>query len=114
MRKTRMRARRRLLEVLHSARALDTALKTFVQHHGCQSPGKKAPTAMGPYLFALRDHSVAGLGQISEAQRHHFQNAIVIKRNIFLHEAGAVPLSDGDVNILLSEMHTCLSLVVAL
>src|SRR5579864_431971 len=77
VRKIRRASRRRLLEVLHSARGLDTMLKTFVQHHGCTSPGKRAPSAMGPYLFALRDHSVGGLGNITETHRNLFQTQIV-------------------------------------
>jgi len=114
VRKIRQDARRRLLEVLHSARALDTTLKTFVGHHGCSSPGKKPPSAMGSYLFALRDHSVPGVGTITEANRHHFQNAIVQKRNHFLHEAGTTPATDHEINILLSDIHTCISLVASL
>lgn len=113
VRKLRQRSRRRLLEVLHSARGLDTALKTFVSHHGCQSSGKK-PIAMGQYLFALRDHSVSGLGKITEAHRKQFQQTIVSKRNVFLHEAGTVPLTDTEVSTLLADMHACIAQVVAL
>lgn len=106
--------RRRILEVLHSVRALDSALKVFVQHHGCQVPGGKAPNAMGPYLHALEKHTVAGLGRISSTQRTQFQTAIVNKRNTFLHEAGTFPANDIEVDGLLSNMHACLATVVAL
>lgn len=106
--------RRRILEVLHSARALDSALKIFVQYHGCREPGKLQPNAMGGYLHALQKHTVAGLGQITSIQRTHFQSAIVSKRNTFLHEAGAFPNNDVEVDTLLSDMHTCLTTVVAL
>jgi hypothetical protein len=106
--------RRRILEVLHSARALDSGLKAFVQHHGCQEPGKQPPNAMGGYLHALQKHTVLGLGQITGIQRSQFQASIVSKRNTFLHEAGAFPVNDMEVDALLSEMHTCLTTVVAL
>lgn len=106
--------RRRILEVLHSARALDSGLKAFVQHHGCQEPGKQPPNAMGGYLHALQKHTIVGLGKISGTQRTHFQAAIVSKRNTFLHEAGTFPANDVEVDTLLSSMHTCLATVVAL
>ena len=106
--------RRRILEVLHSVRALDSGLKAFVQHHGCQEPGKQPPNAMGGYLHALQKHTVAGLGQISWIQRTQFQTAIVSKRNTFLHEAGTFPANDTEVDTLLSDMHACLTTVVAL
>lgn len=106
--------RRRLLEVVHSARALDSSLKAFVQHHGCQETGKRLPCAMGGYLHALEKHSVVGLGKISAIQRKQFQTAIVDIRNRFLHEAGAFPLTDKEVDTLLSDMHACLAAVAAL
>ena len=114
VRRIRRDSRRRLLEVLHSARGLDTMLKTFVHHHGCSSPRKPAPKAMGAYLFALRDHSIAGLGKITETDRNYFQSRIVNTRNTYLHEAGAFPLNDNDVNILLADMHFCIAKVIAL
>lgn len=106
--------RRRILEVLHSVRALDSGLKAFVQHHGCQEAGKPPPNAMGSYLHALQKHSVAGLGKITGTQRSHFQTAIVSRRNTFLHEAGTFPSNDAEVDTLLSEMHACLTTVVGL
>jgi hypothetical protein len=113
VRRIRRDFRRRLLEVLHSARGLDTVLKTVVVTNGCTS-GTKRLTGMGSYLYALRDHSVSGLGRITEANRLIYQNNIVKKRNTYLHEAGAFPVTDTEVNILLSEMHACISTVVAL
>lgn len=114
VRKIRKSARRRLLEVFHGARALDTLLSTFVNHYGCQVPGKKPPKAMGPYLYALRDHTVSGLGHLAEGHRSTFQSNVVTKRNHYLHEAGAFPMTDSEVNVLLADMDTCISIVMAL
>lgn len=114
VRRIRKDSRRRLLEVLHSARGLDTVLKTFVHHHGCSSKKIPLPTAMGSYLLVLRDHSIAGLGQITETERSLFQSRIVNTRNTYLHEAGAFPSNDHDVNVLLSDMHSCIATVIAL
>ena len=106
--------RRRILEILHSARALDSALKAFIQHHGCHVPGQRAPNTMGGYLHALEKHRVPRLGQINATQRTTFQTAVADKRNTFLHEAGTFPISDIEVATLLSDMHACLTTVVAL
>lgn len=114
VRKVRRNSRRRLLEVLHSARGLDTMLRTFVQHYGCTSNPLRPPNAMGSYLYALRDHTVGGIGKINETHRNLFQSRIVLNRNKYLHEAGTFPLDDNEVNILLSDMHFCISTVIAL
>jgi hypothetical protein len=116
VRKVRRSSRRRILEVLHSTRALDSTLKAFVRHHGCLPKPKKGktstpPSSLGGYLYALRDHAVVGLGAITEPQRHGFQAQIVDTRNVYMHEAGAFPVLDADVQTLLSEMHTCLWVV---
>jgi hypothetical protein len=114
VRKVRRATRRRVLEVLHSTRALDTTLRAFVGHYGCRQPGKPLPNSLGPYLYALRDHSVAGLGHFTEAQRLHFYSKIAGPRNQYMHEAGVFPAADADVQALLSEMHACLSAVARL
>jgi hypothetical protein len=115
VRKVRMSSRRRLLEVLHSSRALDTALKAFVSHHRCSGPKiKKAPTGLGSCLFILSNHATPGLGNLTATQRALFQSNIVGKRNLYLHEAGAFPSTDSEVNVLLADMDVCLATIVAL
>jgi hypothetical protein len=111
VRKVRRATRRRLLEVLHSTRALDTALRAFVAHHGCRTSRVPVPTSLGQYLYALRDHTVAGLGRFTEPQRAHFMSSIVIPRNRYMHEAGLFPTADADIQTLLSEMDACLAAV---
>ena len=112
VRRVRRDARRRLLEVLHSTRALDTTLAVFVGHHNCHSPRhRNAPNSLGGYLYALRDHSVPGLQRIAEPHRANFQQQIVAIRNRYMHEAGSMPTNDTDIQSLLSEMHACLALV---
>ena len=114
VRKVRRNARRRILEVLHSTRALDSTLAAFVSHHGCCSPGSKPPKSLGQYLFALHNHTVVGLGQLADAHRRRFNSNIVNPRNRYMHEAGAFPIADSDIQTLLSEMHTCLAVVARL
>ena len=116
VRKVRMKSRRRLLEVLHSTRALDTALKAFVVAKGCLPRPKhgrpvRAPSSLGGYLTALEEHSIAGLNRLTAAERRHYQTSIVNVRNVYMHEAGAFPAIDSEVQVLVSEMHACLTAV---
>lgn len=116
VRKVRISKRRHLLEILHSARALDTALQTFVAHHKCSSPhlrGKPA-SSLGSCLIALRDHAIPTIGRITNAERSHFNSKIVASRNHYMHQAGAFPANESEVNILLAEMHACLARVASL
>lgn len=115
VRKIRRANRRRLLEVLHSTRALDTTLSAFVGFHGCRNPKSTGlPKSLGQYLNALHFHQSAGLRTITALQRSHFQKQIVDPRNRYMHEAGAYPTADVELQSLLSEMDTCLSVVLRL
>jgi hypothetical protein len=114
VRRVRNDRRRRLLEIVHSVRALDTTLREFVAHHKCMPKSNKIPQTLGQYLFALRDHKTPNLQQISEAARQHFQQSIVSARNKYMHEAGVFPSHDQATYILLAEMHACLATVLAL
>lgn len=113
VRKVRRKERRRFLELLHSSRALDTALAAFVKHHGCASAksGGRQPSNLGAYLLALRDHKLPGLRAISEVERKRFQVNVVNIRNLYMHQAGANPTSDAQIHNLLAEMQACLVLV---
>lgn len=113
VRKIRRSPRRRILEVLHSARALDTVLATFVANYNCMKNGR-VPRAMGQYLHALEGHVVVGLDNLQPTHRIQFQTNIVDRRNTYLHEAGQFPTNDSEVDLLLAEMHSCLSIVVNL
>jgi hypothetical protein len=115
VRKIRNSRRRRLLEIVHSARALDTALLGFITHYNCLPKGQtKLPTTLGGYLIALKEHKNASIGQLTEAQTLHFQAQIVNQRNIYMHQAFTFPGTDQAVFILIAEMHSCLTVVLAL
>ncbi len=112
-RRVRAGARRRLLQVIHASRALDTLLKEFVRYHGC-NPRKGTPNSLGSYLVALEEHSVTGLGNLHRNQRKRFQRVIVDPRNKYTHEAGATPATDAELAMFLSEIDACLAAVAAL
>ena len=104
------RPRKRLLQVLHSTRALDSTLKEFTRLNGClpQRP------SLGAYLIALKKGQCPSLKRISAAERHHYQTQIVNLRNGYMHEAGLMPANDSEVLTLLGEMETCLQRVLSL
>ena len=102
--------RKHLLQVLHSTRALDSALSAFIRIHALQV---KTP-ALGSYLYSLTNHSKVGLQTLTQSERVRFQNEIVKKRNTFMHEAGSFPNQERVVSNLLSEMQACLSRVASL
>ena len=104
------RSRKRLLQVLHSTRALDSTLKEFIKVHGYRP---KSPS-LGRYLYALRDGDCTSLRQISEGERDRYQKQIVDPRNEYMHEAGQMPANDAEVLKLLAEMQTCLQRVLLL
>jgi hypothetical protein len=108
--RVRILRRRYLLQVLHSTRALDSALRAFLDHHGIL----QNQNTLNQYLVALRDNGTGVPMPLPEAQRLYFRQRIVDQRNIFMHRAGAAPLADQDVADLLGEMDACLAVVFSL
>ena len=104
------RSRKRLLQVLHSTRALDSTLKEFTDLHGCPP---RTPS-LGSYLYELTSGNCPSLKQISKGERRHYQTKIVDLRNRYMHEAGLMPVNDSDVLTLLAEMEACLQRVLSL
>src|SRR5690348_2083763 len=64
--------RRRLLEVLHSSRALDTFLRVFTQMHGC----KVTAPSLGGYLKSLESHANPKLSFLAPALVKQYQGRI--------------------------------------
>lgn len=110
VRRVLKQSRKRLLQVLHSTRALDSTLKEFTALHGCLPH----PPSLGRYLYELRDGNCTSLGQISERERHRYQTKIVNLRNTYMHEAGLMPANDSEILTLLAEMQACLQRVLSL
>lgn len=110
VRRVLRKPRKRLLQVLHSTRALDSTLKEFINLHGCSS----SPSSLGQYLYALRNGDCPPLGQICEHERLHYQTEIVDLRNTYMHEAGLMPTNDSEILTLLGEMQSCLQRVLSL
>jgi hypothetical protein len=103
--------RQRVLQILHTTRALDSTLSVFTSFHRCAP--KRA--ALGSYLHELTRHTSPTLGsRLSLTDRARFQADIVDVRNHYMHEAGAYPVDDTEVRTLLSDMQDCLITILAL
>jgi len=103
------RHRRLLLQVLHSTRALDSALVSFLAQRAIP-----AGRSLGQNLYVLRDHQRPGLNRLPERRRAHYQGSIVAGRNRYIHRAGQYPAGDHEWHQLLVEMHACLTEVLRL
>jgi hypothetical protein len=108
--RVRILNRRFILQILHSTRALDSALRSFVLHHAIPNGGN----SLGGYLHALVHHLLPHLNTLPAARRLHFQNQIVAIRNRYLHEAGTFPANDQALATLVGEMEACLTEVFSL
>ena len=103
--------RRYLLQVLHSTRALDGALKAFNTHHAILRPKSYS---LGAYLYDLHLHNNAGLGTLPKTRLDHFYNRIARERNRYMHQPGQYPSDKQEIMTLLAEMDSCLTEVLNL
>ena len=107
--------RRWLLQVLHSTRAFDTTLATYVDRRPIISPpGDSPPRGLGEYLDLLKRHRTPGLAKLSGTAAKGYKRRIADPRNRYMHEAGAFPASESEVRTLLAEMEVCLTEVLSL
>lgn len=104
----RLQSRRRLLEVIHSSRAVDTGLRKYLVYRA-----GVAKKTIGAVLIYLRDSGVAGATLPASSCRAH-QTSVADVRNRYAHEAGAFPPSAAEVDSLLAAMHACFVEVFAL
>jgi hypothetical protein len=102
--------RKNILKVLHSTRALDTALKTFLDYHAISN----GSYSIGSHLYQLNRHTKRFLGKISDSERVKFQRTIVDIRNTYLHQADSYPRNDSEVLAVISEMHSLMTRITAL
>lgn len=109
--KVRSDLRRRLLEVFHAARAIDSTLAIFVTGHGCRDRKGRAVSNLGGYLVALREHSVPTLRRITGPQKRRFKKRITDPRNRYIHIAGSRPSTDQEVVEFVAEVAACVAVV---
>ena len=107
VKRTSPERRRMLLEVLHSTRALDTALKEVLRSHGVTPQH-----SLGPILGQLTLLPVGAPGYLTPANRARFHQTVRVARNNLAHNANAFPRSSRETQGILSEIEACFVLAV--
>jgi hypothetical protein len=109
---------RRLLQILHSTRALDSTLAAFINNYGYtdpSDPSKKVKSLYGYlHLICFGNPATANIRRLKESDLKKYQQEIVHERNRYMHEADAFPRDDLEILLLLSEMNECLAKVFSL
>lgn len=102
--------RRNLLRIIHSTRGLDTCLRIFLDHYNI----RQNANTIGQYLVKLQNHENPNLNKLPNNVRQRFQTSIVDVRNQYMHSAGKIANNESEVNLLISEMEACVSIVLNL
>lgn len=76
-----------LNKVLHTTRAMDTGMRTFLEINGVTPSGY----SMGNYLTDLRRGKTGRFVRLSGGLSDRIQEKVVDKRNIYMHAAGTFP-----------------------
>ena len=107
--KVRRRDCKRLRQVVHANRALNTTLKE--SNNAYRVTGG---FSMSQYLKDLVNHNKSNIRKLPKQLQEQYELSIVRFRNRLMHESVVVPQKDSDVLNLLSEMHNCLQTVIKL
>lgn len=99
--------RKRLLQGLHSTRALDTCTGIVLSLHGV-SPDR----SLGPRLTQLKNLPAAARGHLSHATIDTLRKSICSKRNDYVHKANMYPKSSQEVDSLVADVETFLSAIM--
>lgn len=99
--------RRRLLQVIHASRSLDTCIGAILRLNG-----KTPEHSLGKMLRQLRTLPPAARGYLDHSTASAFVAAIANKRNRYAHRAGAFPNSNMEVDKIVAEIHACMALVL--
>ena len=75
-----------LNKVLHSTRAMDSGMRTFLELFDARPDHHQF--AMGPYLSQLKKGKNGCFGRLNGDLANRIQKAVVDKRNKFLHASG--------------------------
>lgn len=97
--------RRHLIAIFFSSRAIDTALKCFLDYHSIRGNHY----SIGEYISKLCNHSNSNINRIGADEKEKYKRTIANVRNRFLHKANIYPSGNHEVNTLLSEIDSLLS-----
>lgn len=96
--------RKRLLQAIHATRALDTSLGALLTLHGV------APEhSLGPRMSQMANLPTHLRGHLPQSLVIGFRKSICDKRNKCVHNADHYPASSQEIDVLVSDIQTCLS-----
>jgi hypothetical protein len=99
--------RRRLLNALHAARALEGVVLQVIGHHAIIVPANRR--SLGGYLHAL---AYATPPLLPALLRVKCQNEVVKLRNRLAHETGYYPAGEIEVDRALRRVEDCLTTIL--
>lgn len=100
-----------LNKVLHSTRAFDTGMRTFLDLFGALP--EEHNRGLGPYLSQLKKGKPGCFGRLNGDLAERMKTNVVNDRNVYLHAAGEYPTkarANEIVNDILSYLQTILNL----
>ena len=99
-----------LNKVLHSTRAMDTGMRTFLELYGAMPAGQYS---MGAYLAQLRKGKDRCFGRLNGDLSERIQTTVIDKRNRFLHAAGQYP-TKGEAEQIIGDVESYLQTILNL
>lgn len=99
-----------LNKVLHSTRAMDTGMRTFLELFGAMPNGQYS---MGAFLAQLRKGKNGCFGRLNGFLSDRIQSSVVDKRNRFLHAAGQYP-TKAEADKLVGDVESYLQTILNL
>lgn len=98
-----------LNKVLHTTRAMDTGMRTFLEINELIPSGH----SMGDYLSDLRKGKAGKFGRLNGNISKRIQEKVVDKRNRYMHAAGTFP-SKGEADQIAEDVASYLQTIINL
>jgi hypothetical protein len=99
--------RMHLLQVFHSCRALESAMKEIVRTY-INNPAN----SIGDLLQQLSRIPQGNAGHIDVSSYNYFMRTVRNHRNRYMHEANAFPTTSNQANQILSDIEACFVAIV--
>lgn len=97
--------RRHILAIFFSSRAIDTALKCFLDYHSIRG----RHYSIGKYIDKLCNNNNSNIQKMGTNEKYYYKRRIADVRNRFLHKANTYPSGHHEVNTLIAEIESLLS-----
>lgn len=99
--------RRRLLQSIHSLRALESAMKAVLRGNNI-----KPDHSMGDLMKQLGNLPATNPSRLQPAFRLRLHDGVRVYRNKIMHQANYYPSANHEFEAMLAEVETCFALIV--